>query len=37
MRERYEILSTLDEYVGKYISNEWVRKNVLHQTDDEIK
>ena len=37
MRERYEILSNIDEYVGKYISNEWVRKNVLHQTDDEIK
>ena len=36
LRERYEILSTLDEYIGKYVSNEWVRKNVLHQTEDEI-
>ena len=30
------MLSSLDEYVGKYISNEWIRKNVLRQTDDEI-
>ena len=37
MRERFEILSGLDEYVGKYISDEWVRKNVLRQTDEEIK
>ena len=36
MRERFEMLSTMDEYVGKYISNEWVRKNVLRQSDDEI-
>jgi hypothetical protein len=36
LRERYEILSTLDEYIGKYVSNEWVRKNVLRQTDSEI-
>ena len=26
----------MDEYVGKYVSNEWVRKNILRQTDDEI-
>ena len=37
MRERFEILSGMDEYVGKYISDEWVRKNVLRQTDEEIK
>ena len=36
MRERFEMLSTMDEYVGKYISNEWVRKNILRQSDDEI-
>ena len=36
LRERFEILSTLDEYIGKYVSNEWVRKKILHQTDDEI-
>ncbi len=26
----------MDEYVGKYISNEWVRKNILRQSDDDI-
>jgi len=37
MRERFEMLATLEEYVGKYISNEWVMKNVLQQSDDDIK
>ena len=37
MRERFEILSGIDEYVGKYVSDEWVRKNVLRQTDEDIK
>jgi hypothetical protein len=36
LKERFDMLSSLDEYVGKYISNEWIRKNVLRQTDDEI-
>lgn len=36
-RERFEMLATLDEYVGKYISNEWVRKKVLRFTDEDIK
>mgnify|MGYP003325670884 FL=1 len=35
-RERFEMLASLDEYVGKYISNEWVRKNILRQTDEDI-
>ena len=35
-RERFEMLATLDEYVGKYISNEWVRKNVLRFSDEDI-
>ena len=37
MRERFEMLATLEEYVGKYVSNEWVMKNVLQQSDDDIK
>jgi hypothetical protein len=37
LRERVEVLSSLDEYIGKYFSNEWVRKNVLRQSEDEIK
>ena len=36
MRERLSTLRELDEYVGKYYSVEWVRKNVLMQTEDEI-
>lgn len=36
LKERFDMLSNLDQYVGKYISNEWIRKNVLRQTDDEI-
>jgi hypothetical protein len=37
MRERMEIAQTMDEYVGKYYSQEWLRKNVLSQTEEEIK
>ena len=36
LRERFEILATMEEYIGKYISHEWVRKNILHLTDDDI-
>jgi hypothetical protein len=31
------MLRDIDDYVGKYYSNEWVRKHVLHQTDEEMK
>ncbi len=27
----------MDEYIGKYYSVEYIRKNVLRQTDEEIK
>ena len=36
MRERLGLLNEIDNYVGKYYSVEWVRKNVLMQTEDEI-
>ena len=36
IRERFEMLSQLDEYVGKYVSNSWVRKNILKFSDEEI-
>ncbi len=36
-RERFDMLATVDEYVGKYVSYEWVRKHVLKQTDEDIK
>jgi len=33
---RFEMLTTLDEYIGTHVSNEWVQKNVLRFSDDEI-
>ena len=36
LRERLGTLREIDEYVGRYYSVEWVRKNVLQQNDDEI-
>jgi len=36
MRERLSTLRDLDEYVGKYYSVEWVRKNILMQSEEEI-
>jgi hypothetical protein len=36
LRERVQTVRDMDEYVGKYFSAEYVRKNVLMQTDDEI-
>jgi len=37
LQNRVNILRDMDEYVGRYYSREWVRKNVLHQSDDNIK
>jgi hypothetical protein len=36
LRERLNLLSTVDSFVGRYYSAEWVRKNVLRMSDDEI-
>lgn len=36
MSNRIGILQLVDPYVGKYYSMEWVRKNVLQQSDDDI-
>ena len=36
MRERMGILQATDPYVGKYYSVEWIRKNVLQQSEDDI-
>ena len=36
LRERIATLREIDEYVGRYYSVEWVRKNILMQTDDDI-
>jgi hypothetical protein len=36
LNERMGILRDVNEYVGKYYSVEWIRKNILRQTDKEI-
>ena len=37
LRERLDTLGAIGDYVGKYYSNEYVRKYILHQSEDEIK
>jgi hypothetical protein len=37
MRERLSTVNDVDPYLGKYFSVEWVKKNVLKQTDAEVK
>ena len=36
MNERLGTLAQIEPYIGKYYSNQWVRKNVLRQTDGEM-
>lgn len=36
MRERFSALNDVSEYVGSYISEEYVKKQILNQTDEEI-
>ena len=36
LRERLEMLGTVEPYVGNFFSKTWVQKNILRQTDDEI-
>jgi len=36
MTERLRLLGDIDNYVGKYFSEAWVRTNVLRLTEDEI-
>ena len=36
LRERLGLLRDIDEYTGKYYSQDWVRKNVLYMNEDEI-
>ena len=36
MNERLGILATIEPYIGKYYSNDYVRRKVLRQTDAEI-
>jgi hypothetical protein len=36
MKERLNVLQVSDAYVGKYYSVEWIRKNVLQQTENDM-
>ena len=36
LRERLQTLNDVQGFVGEYFSKEWVMKNVLHFTDDDI-
>ncbi|HIJ10521.1 TPA: portal protein [Candidatus Woesearchaeota archaeon] len=37
LNERMNLLGQMNEHIGKYYSLEWIRKNVLNQTEEEIK
>jgi hypothetical protein len=37
LRDRFELLSMAEEYAGKYVSVEYLRKNILQQTEEQIK
>jgi len=36
LRERVNLLQTVDPYIGRYYSAEWVRKNILQMSDEVI-
>ena len=36
LRERIDMLGQVEPYVGNFFSKSWVRKHILHQTDQEI-
>ena len=36
LQQRIQLVTSIDPFVGKYYSQEWVKKNVLRLTDDQI-
>ena len=36
LRDKMTTVQLMDPYIGRFFSNEWVRKNVLYQTEEEI-
>ena len=36
LTSRLQLLATVDPYLGRYFSSKWVKKTVLHMTDEEI-
>jgi hypothetical protein len=37
VRERLSLLGAVDPYVGRYYSMEWIQRNVLRMTEDDLK
>ena len=37
LKERLDILSSIEGHIGDYYSREWVRKNILQQTEKDMK
>jgi len=37
IRERFELLGSIQDYIGKFISIEWATKNILKMDEDDIK
>jgi hypothetical protein len=37
LMQRVQMLQQMEQYVGKYYSSNWVKKNVLQLSDEEIK
>lgn len=36
MNDRFNLIQSMQMFVGKYYSHQWIRKNVLKQTDEEM-
>jgi hypothetical protein len=36
LQQRIQLVALMEPYVGKYYSQEWIKKNVLRQSDEEI-
>lgn len=36
LRDRISMLRDIDDYTGKYYSHEWIRRNVLYQTEEDM-
>ena len=37
LKESLDVLREINDHIGDYYSREWVRRNILRQTDEEIK
>ena len=36
IQQRFGMMRDIEDYIGKYVSHQWVLKNILHQTEEEI-